>query len=127
MSDEGAPGLLASARAAVSTLIEILRTRLQLLGVDLEEQGQRLIQSLVLALVAAVLFVLGIACTGMLLTLWLWSIHPALAVGCVFVLLFGGAAVAAWLCVRRFKAGPRPFEASLEELDKDLGGLRGKA
>lgn len=127
MSEDDTPGLLSSARAALVTLVEILRTRLQLLGLDLEEQGRRLIQVLALAMVAAFLVVIGVACAAMLITLWLWNSHPLLAAAFVFVLLFGGAGLAAWGCLRRLHAPPRPFEASLQELDKDLAGLRGKA
>lgn len=125
MSSDSSPGLLASARGALSTLVDILRTRLQLLGLDLEEQGQRLLHTLVLALVAATLFIVGVVCVGLLVTLWLWETHRLLAVAFVLVLLFGGAALAAWLSMRRLKAHPRPFEASLQELDRDLAALRG--
>lgn len=126
MSEAGDAGVIASARVALATLIEILRTRLQILGLDLEEHGQRLVQSLVLALIAACLFIVGVVCAGVLVTLWLWQSHRLLAVAFVFVLLFGGAALSAGLCLWRLRARPRPFAASLAELRKDLANLRGE-
>lgn len=126
MSDSGEAGVFASARVVLATLIEIVRTRLQILGLDLEEHGHRLLQSLVLALIAASLFIVGMVCAGVLVTMWLWQSHRLLAVAFVFVLLFGGAALSAGLCLWRLRARPRPFAASLEELRKDVASLRGE-
>lgn len=126
MSASTDPGVFASARGVLTTAIEILRTRLQLLGVDLEEQSHRWMQSIILVLMAAGLLLVGVVCAGVLLTLWLWEWSRAAAVGFVLVIPFGGAAVCLTLGLRRLHAPPRAFDASLTELDKDLAALRGE-
>lgn len=118
------PGVFASARGVLTTAIEILRTRLQLLGVDIEEQAHRWVQSLILVLLAAGLLLVGVVCAGVLITLWLWEWNRALAVAFVVVVPFGGAALCLMLGLRRLRAPPRAFDASLTELDKDLAALR---
>lgn len=124
MSETPALGLVSAAKGTLATLVEMLLTRLQLLGVDLEEQGQRLLQLLLLSLMAAILLVVGLTCTGLLVALWLWDTHRALAVAFVLLVPFGGSALCTWLCMHRLRGQPRPFSASLAELGKDLNRLR---
>lgn len=124
MTNPAEPGVLTSARGAVSTLLEIIRTRLQLLGVELQDQGQRVIQALALAVLAAILLMVGVVCAGVLLSLWLWQSYPALAIAFVMLVPIGGAVLCGALCVRILRAPPGPFAATLSELDKDLAALR---
>lgn len=124
MTNPAEPGVLTSARGAASTLLEIIRTRLQLLGVDLQDQGQRVIQALLLALLAAISLMVGVVCAGVLFTLWLWQVYPALAIAFVLLVPITGTVLCGALCVRTLRAPPGPFAATLSELDKDLAALR---
>ena len=124
--EESSPGVMASARGAIVTLIEIFKTRLQVLGADVEEQAQRLLQVLLWGFATVCLFVLGLVACVVLIMLALWDSNRPLAAVLVLAILFGAGLVSAWVCLRRLRAGPPPFETSIAELHKDLDHLRTK-
>ena len=108
-------------------MIEMLKTRLQVLGADMEEQAQRVLQTLLLGFAAVCLFLLGLVASVVLITLALWDSNRPLAAVLVVLILFGAALMSAWLCIRRLRAGPRAFQTSIAELQKDLDHLRKKS
>ncbi|MDH4189593.1 MAG: phage holin family protein [Betaproteobacteria bacterium] len=131
MSDSGAgrraapdEGLMASLRRLLATLLESLRTRLQILAVECEEERERL-REIVLYGVASLFFLaLGFVLLSLLLIALFWDSHrlTVIAVLAAVYLVAGGAAAA----VVRAKARNRPamFSATLAELADDYRRLR---
>lgn len=118
------PGVLASLRGLAGSALAIAQTRLQLLGNELEEQGVRALQLLVLGAVAFFCAAVGI----LLLTAWVviafWEQHRLLTVAVVALVYFVGCAAALIALKARAAARPKLFAASLAELrrDRDLLG-----
>ena len=118
-----AGGLMSSLKKLVATLVAIVHTRLQLFAVEMQAEGRRLAQMLMLA--AAAMFFL--ACSVLLLTVlvivMLWDTHRMLAIGGFAGLYLAIGAAFAVAARARAAAGSRLFEASLSELQKDRDRL----
>jgi len=118
------PGLLASLRRLGATLVAAGHTRLALASVELTEERERLLRVALLALVAALAFVLAIVGLSALLVVVFWdsarvAVIAALA---LFYLLVG-----LW-CAHRLRVlvrgAPPLFESTLAELERDVQALR---
>ncbi len=125
---EGYPpdgGLLARARRFIGAVLEHIATRGELLAVELAEEKQRLIHTLIAVsvLLAAVVMVLVFA--GILALVLAWDTpHRALVawlIPLVFLLLAGGA----WLWLKGLLSKKTAlFRDSLQELKHDARELR---
>lgn len=117
--DRSPRGLLASGRAFAATLLEALRTRLELFAIDAQEAGERLV--LLVAWVLGGLFCLfmGLVLLALLVIVAFWDNSPLLAVGLLAGLFLAAAATCAWLARSVLRAQPGPFAATLETLRGD--------
>lgn len=125
-SPDGSHGLLASLTALAATLVAIAHTRLDLLSTDLEEERAHLLSLLVLALATLFFFGVGVVMVTILLAAVFWDTHRFLVLGALagFFLVAGAAT---WgFAVRKIRAKPRLFAASLEELLKDRRQLNSR-
>ena len=118
------PGVLASLRGLGASAVAIARTRLQLLGNELEEQGIRGLQMLVLGAIAFFCAAIGI----LLVTAWVviafWEQHRLLTVGLAALVYFVGCAGALIALKARAASRPKLFAASLAELRRDRDFLQ---
>ena len=94
-------GLLDSARGFVAGLLDLGRTRFELFGTELREELARLAAAVIGGLAVLVLGALGVA---------------------VFFLLAAG--VVAWLLRALAERKPRPFDATIAELRRDLDTIK---
>jgi uncharacterized membrane protein YqjE len=112
-------------RRAASTLLALLKVRLELAGIELQEEADRVVA--VLACAIAGVLLLGFGCVFLVLavTVALWDTHrlAALAVGTVLFI----AAGAALLLSAGHDARKRPpvFPASVEQLSADRRSVEG--
>lgn len=118
------PGLLASLRGLATTSVALIRTRLELLKVEAQEEVGRVIGLLLWAAVAVLCGVLGIAFLGVFLTVLLWDSHRVLALGIFTALFLFAATIAGGIALRLLRQGSRLFAASLAELRRDEATLR---
>jgi uncharacterized membrane protein YqjE len=120
-TDTGAPrlGLLDSLRRAAASLIEIVRTRLELVVTELEEQNVRATQ--IVALCIAALFFAGLAIIfgTLAVVMAYWDRNPVAVLGGFAALYLVLAIVAGVMWRARAKARPRLFAATLAELARD--------
>jgi uncharacterized membrane protein YqjE len=116
-------GLLASLRVLLATLIETLHTRLELLGVELEEEKLRLIR--LLASCAAAFFLLGAGTVffAIFVTVAMWDDHRLLVLGLFTAVFLGGGLAALFFAAQTVRAKSRLFAASLAELARDRSEL----
>lgn len=116
-------GLLGGIKASASTLLAMLKTRLDLLGNELQFEKKRILRLVGLGL--ALVFFAGVAVLLMVafMALLFWE-QRLLVVGLFMATFFG---VAVW-CVRGLQAtlkeGETPFSATMAELQNDLAALR---
>jgi len=118
------PRLSTSLKGLSATVLELLRVRLELLSVEAQEALLRLGALLVYGALALVLLSLGLCFLAVLITVALWDSHRLLVLA-VFATLFltlGGVAV--WQLRARLLSASPLFEASVQELRRDVQDLR---
>ena len=117
-------GLLGSVRTLLATLVAIGHNRLELLSVEIQEEVER-VAALLLWSVAALL--LGMASVLTLSAAIVLSVDPALRWVAAALLGLAFLVACAW-AVRKARARatlkPRPFDATLVELEKDHDTLK---
>lgn len=120
--DRPRQGLFAALKSLTSTLLATGRTRLALLAVEIEEEKLRVIDSLVSAIAALVLFglawILVIACIAAAF----WEQRVAVF-GLSALLTLGGGLLFASRLRQSLHQPTALFRSSIKELDKDLGAL----
>lgn len=112
-------GLFDSLRALLATVTELLQTRLELAGTEVEEQVARLASLLIWSIVTLFLGFAAILLVAIALIVLFWDTHRVLvAVGLagVFAILAG---VALTNLLAQVRDRPRLFQATLDELAKD--------
>ncbi|MGA0584971.1 MAG: phage holin family protein [Castellaniella sp.] len=100
-------------------------TRLELLGLEARDAGDRLLRRLAALLAAAVFLMLALLVATLALALVFWPTeYRYLALGLLALLYAAlGAGLAAWL-IHRLKHDPDPFSVTAEVLREDEAGLR---
>ncbi|MDP1653608.1 MAG: phage holin family protein [Rhodocyclaceae bacterium] len=120
------PGLLASLRGFAATSVALLRTRLELLKVEAQEEVGRVRGMLLWGIAAVLLGVVGAVLLAIFLTVLLWDSHRLLALGIFAALFLAAAAVAVGATLRQARRGSQLFAASLAELHQDEAALKAR-
>jgi len=122
---DDSPGILHSLKALGATLASAFHTRVELFVTELEEERERLKQTLVLTL----LVVFGLSMGFILLTIFLvalfWEKGWIGAIGGLSFIYLGVATIAAFKLRNVFLRRPGLFAATLAELGKDRDRLKG--
>ena len=120
-------GLLDALRTLLATALQLLRTRIELFTTEAQEQVQRLLWMFVWSIVALFCGSLTLLMLCVTVLIACWDEHRLLAAGCLtgaFLLLL----LAALLALRaQWRAAPRWFAASLDELQRDAEALRARS
>ena len=122
---ESPRGIFDSLRALVDRVIAILHNRAELFTTELEEEATRLVGALLWGFVSVFTTIVGASFVGYAILLFIPpAARPWTAAG--LALLFLAVAAIGLRSIRKImKAKPRPFDASLRELEKDREHLRG--
>ncbi len=116
--------LFASLRALAHTLLAVLRTRLELLATEFDEERARLAEFAVLAAVALVCFSFAALLAVLFLVVLFWDSHRLVAIGGLAVLFAAAGGYLLGTIKRRIAERPPLFSASIDELRKDQDALR---
>ena len=117
-------GLLESARNMLAGLLDLGRTRFELFSTELREELARLAAAIIGGLAILVLGSIGLGFGAVALIL---SVDPAnrlavtIGVAAFFVVAAG---IVAWQVYRLAAVKPRPFDATINELQRDLNAIR---
>jgi uncharacterized membrane protein YqjE len=117
-------GLVASLRGVLVSVLGIAGTRIELIGLEVAEEKERLVGLLFTVLAAAFALSLAVLLVTFLVIAHFWDSYRLTAIGS-FVVLYG--AVGGWLIAglkRELAAHPPLFSATLAELEKDRAALR---
>ncbi len=119
------PGLLDSVARFGRTLLGVVRTRLQILATEMEEERIHFAQ--LVLLVAAIVFCLQMAVllSVILMVVLLWDSHRELTIGAFAGLFFVAGIVGLALLRRRLRTRPKMFASTIGELVKDEDRLGG--
>lgn len=112
-------GLLHSLRALIAGVAAALRTRGELLQVELEEERQRVAGVVTMAVAAAIFLALGVLLLSVFLILLFWDTHRVLVAGLLALAYLVIGVVCVRLARQRSQAKSKLFAASLAELSKD--------
>lgn len=119
-------GLLASARRLLDSVLGLLRTRIEIIACEFEEEREHIKALLLFGAIALALISLGVVALTAFVTLWLWATYGLYAlamVGAAFLLL----GIGLLLYVRRREhARPSLFATTLFEIARDQDALRGQ-
>jgi uncharacterized membrane protein YqjE len=120
-SDSGARpvGLLNSLRRLSSTLVEILRTRIELVVTELEEEKVRALQIAALSFVVLLFGSLAVIFGTLAVVMAYWDRNPVAVLGAFAAFYLVLAIVAGFAWRARIKARPRLLSATLAELARD--------
>lgn len=119
----GGGRLFAALRALSATLVAIGRTRLELLGTELQEEKTRLLGALASGFAALFLLGLGIILLIACLAAAFWEQRVAIF-GISALVTLGSGIYLALLVRRLVTRATNLFHASLAELDADVSRLR---
>ncbi len=118
-------GLLGTARRMLDSILGILRTRIEIVACEFEEEREHLKALLFFGAIALALISLGVIALTAFATLWLWAtfgLYALAIVGGVFLL----SGFLLLLYVRhREKVRPGLFATTLFELSRDRDALKG--
>jgi uncharacterized membrane protein YqjE len=120
----GSSSLLGSLRGFADGLIGSIHDRVELVSIELNEEKHRLIQTFVWIAGILMLGLLALVFASFALVLWLWDTARVAAVGGL-ALAYGAALVTVIVLFRRYVARqPKPFSATLGELQQDRTCIR---
>ena len=108
----------------LAALLDLLPTRVDLLGTELREELLRFGVLLVAAGAVLLAMTIGVGLLAAALVLSLWQHHPLLglaAAGMFFMIL---GALTLWSMSRTLRMKARPFEATLSQLRRDREAMR---
>jgi len=118
-------GLFASLRRLLTTLVELVHERLDLVGIELQIEVQRAASLLLWAFAGIVCGFVALVLLAMTVLIAFWDTHRLLAAGCITA-VFALASLGMALHVRhRLRTRPRVFGATLDELQHDVAALKG--
>lgn len=109
-----------------SNLLAMVRTRLELAAVELQEETQRLFGYLAWALAAAFFAFIAFLLVVLFVLVLFWDSHRLLAVGGMAALFALGSAVAYFKVRGELANRPPIMAATLAELRKDAQAVKGE-
>lgn len=120
-------GLFASLRSLIATATALLRTRLELLAAELEEEKFRLLSILMYGVAALFMLGAGVVLLAVFLAVLFWDSHRLMVLGGLSGVFMACGFAALLLALRQVRAGSGLFAASLAEMAKDRQALQGKS
>ena len=116
--------ILASVGRIAATFAAMAQTRLELATVELQEETERVLGYLVMALLSLILAGIALLMTALLVVVIFWDnyrIHAAAGMALLFAL---SAAIVALRLKSSFAARPPLLGATIAELNKDFNVIR---
>jgi len=123
MSVHATDGVVRSARRMLGILVGMVRTRLNLLAVELMEERSRIWLMLVLTGLALILGLMALLTFSLLVVVAFWDENRLLAIGALLAFYVIATAVVLLMLRQKAKVGSRLFASTLRELSKDAEAL----
>ena len=114
--------LAASFKKVARHFFTIGENRLELLKVELQEERERLLQDILLALGAAAFGLLACLTLTAAVVVYFWQSSP-MGVLFALTLLYGGAGFGLWNCLTKRLANWQMLSSTFDELRKDKGSM----
>ena len=113
-------GLVDSVKALGVTFLALVRTRAELIAVELQEDRERIKEIFMLSLVSALFCALGLLLLAVFIVVYYWDSYRLQAIGGV-TLLYSGVGIWALVeLVKRLRNNPPLLATTLQEFDHDI-------
>lgn len=106
-------------RRILASLLGTLRVRLELAGVELQDEIDHVVRAIAMALAGALLLCIGVAFGAIAVIVALWETHRVLALAGFAILFAGGGAVLLWLLARVSRDRPPIFAETVAQFEQD--------
>lgn len=117
-------GVIESIRSFLASWVAVVKTRVEIISVELEEQREWIEQLVLLAVASLFCVSLGLILLTLLIVLLFWESYRLWVLG-GFAFLYLGGAVLFWVLLRqKLKMKPRIFSSTAAELAKDYATLQ---
>lgn len=120
-------GLFASLRRMLATLIALIQTRLELVGVEIEEQVAHAASVLLWSITAIFFASLSVLLLALTIVIAFWDQHRLLAAALVTASFVLTALIAALVARHRLHTRPRLLATLAREFERDAAALDGDA
>lgn len=117
-------GFLSPLKALAETFVSFLKTRLELVATEIEEERERLKEIILLALIALFCTCLGVLLLTLLIVLAFRETYRLYVLGGFVVLYFGLGLTAGLVMRRKVITRPKFLSATLSVLAKDRESLK---
>ncbi len=117
-------GFLNPLKRLVEPLVSFLKTRLELLATEIEEERERLKQIILLAVIALFCACFGLILLTLLVVVAFWDSYRLYVLGGFVILYFGLGLIAGLVMRRKVVTRPRFLSATLSVLAKDRESLK---
>lgn len=112
-------GVLGPLRSLLSSALALAQTYIELAGVEVREEKERLRQAVVLVILAAIGLATGLLMLSALVVVLFWDSHRLLVLALLTLVYFAIGIGAIAILRRRLADQPQPFGATVAELEKD--------
>jgi uncharacterized membrane protein YqjE len=123
MSVHATDGIVRSGRRMLAILVNMARTRLNLLAVELMEEKSRIWLMLVMTALALIFAAMALLMLSLLVIAAFWEENRLLAIGGMLAFYVVATAAALLTLRHKVKAGSALFASTLRELSKDSAEL----
>lgn len=123
MSDQETPQpakLIDSLHAMGASTLELLRSRVELIAIEWQEEQERGKEILVLTAIGGLLLALSSLLLTFLIVVCFWDTYRLQAIVGVTALYFGGGVWSLLQVKKKLRDRPAPFAASLQEFANDV-------
>jgi uncharacterized membrane protein YqjE len=121
-SNPGAPpgGLQGALTRLSAAAVALVRTRAEIAALDFDEAGKLAKERVALLVIGLLCLAVGVlAATGFVIVCF-WDTHRLTAIGVVTIGYLLGGTFALWRFNVRQRTDPKPFAATLAELERDV-------
>ena len=120
-----ASGIVESVKRLLGSLVAIVHGRFELVALELQEETARLLGLLLWSAAALLCATIGLSFVAVAVLLAAPAERRLLVAALLALAFLGAAAVGVFQARRLQRLKPRPFDASLTELERDHRRLRG--
>jgi uncharacterized membrane protein YqjE len=119
-------GALDAIRTTLATTAKVIRTRLEIISCELEEQREWMQNLMLLAVAGLFCVCMGLVMLTLFVVALFWESHPVAVIGAFAGLYLVGGAWAMLTFKGKLHARPKLFQTTTEELSKDEVQLKPK-
>jgi uncharacterized membrane protein YqjE len=123
MSVHATDGIVRSGRRMLAILVSMVRTRLNLLAVELTQEKSRIWLLLLLTALALISASMALLALSLLVVAAFWEENRLLAIGCLSAFYVVATIATLVVLQQKAKTGSKLFAGTLSELSKDSAAL----